>query len=330
MMKIFLAGATGAIGTRLLPMLITAGHRVTGTTRTASKARSIRAAGAEPEVVDALAKRQVIEAVERARPDVIIHELTAIPENLNLKRFDEDFALTNMLRIEGTDHLLAAARQTGCRRFIAQSYTGWPYARTGSWVKKEEDALITSPEESVRRTFQAIRHVEAAVVSEPGIEGFVLRYGAFYGPGTSLGYGGSLLEDVRKRRVPIVGKGTGHWSFLHIDDAASATVAAVTAGTPGLYNICDDEPAPVSEWLPFLADAIEAKPPRHIPSWLGRMAIGDYGVAMMNEIRGASNEKAKSQMRWNLKWPTWREGFCDGLNNTIQEAPRAPLLSKAG
>jgi len=329
-MKIFLAGATGAIGKRLLPMLVAAGHHVTGTTRSADKAKSIGAAGAQPEVVDALNKSQVMEAVQRARPDVIIHELTAIPENLNLKHFDEAFALTNMLRTEGTDHLLAAARQSGCRRFIGQSYAGWPYARTGLWVKKEEDALVTLPEESVRRTFQAIIHVESAVLNEPGMEGFVLRYGAFYGPGTSLGHGGWMLEEIKNRRVPVVGKGTGHWSFLHVDDAASATVAAVTATSPGLYNICDDEPAPVSEWLPFLADAIGAKPPRRLPSWLGRMAIGDYGVAMMNEIRGASNEKAKSQMRWKLKWPTWREGFREGLGETNQEMPGAEWLPKAG
>lgn len=329
-MKIFLAGATGAIGKRLLPMLVAAGYQVTGTTRTAAKAGSIRAVGAKPEVVDALNKWQVMEAVQRTKPDVIIHELTAIPESLNLKRFDESFALTNMLRTDGTDHLLAAARQTGCQRFIAQSYAGWTYARTGSWVKKEDDPLISEPEESARHTFQSILHLESAVLSEPGIEGFVLRYGAFYGPGTSLGYGGSMLEEIKKRRVPIVGKGAGHWSFLHVDDAASATVAAVAATSPGLYNICDDEPAPVSEWLPFLADVIGARPPRHIPSWLGRMAIGEYGVAMMNEVRGASNEKAKSQMSWRLKWPSWRSGFREGLGQTIQEMPRAPRLSKAG
>lgn len=329
-MKIFLAGATGAIGKRLLPMLVASGHEVTGTTRTAAKARSIRSIGAKPEIVDVLNKRQVIEAVERTKPDVIIHEVTAIPQSLDLKHFDESFALTNMLRTEGTDHLLVAARQTGCRRFIAQSYAGWTYARTGSWVKREEDPLISEPEESVRDTFQAILHVESAVLNEPRIEGFVLRYGAFYGPGTSLGHRGSVLQDVAKRRVPIVGKGTGYWSFLHVDDAASATVAAVVATSPGLYNICDGEPAPVSEWLPFLADAIGAKPPRHVPSWLGRMAIGEHGVAMMNEVRGASNEKAKSQMRWKPKWPSWRSGFREGLGQTIQEMPRAPQLSKAG
>ena len=271
-----------------------------------------------------------MEAVQSVEPDVIIHELTAIPASFNLKRFDEEFALTNMLRTEGTDYLLAAARETGCRRFIAQSYTGWPYVRTGSWVKKEEDPLISSPEPSVRKTLQAILHIESAVLGESAMEGFVLRYGAFYGPGTSLGRGGSLLEEVKRRRVPIVGNGTGYWSFLHIDDAASATLAAVDAASPGLYNICDDEPAPVSEWLPFLADAVGAKPPRHIAKWLGRLAIGEYGVAMMTEIRGASNQKAKTLMHWRPKWVTWRKGFREGLGETTPEIPVTPQLLKAG
>ena len=328
-MRIFLAGSTGAIGRRLLPMLVAAGHHVTGTTRSSAKATSIRAAGGEPEVVDALNKTAVLEAVQRAEPDVIIHELTAIPASLDVKRFDDDFALTNLLRTHATDFLLAAARRTGCRRFIAQSYTGWPYARTGSWIKNEDDPLVATPEPSVSKTFAAIRHLESAALGEPAIEGFVLRYGSFYGPGTSLGLGGSLLQDIRKRRIPIIGKGTGYWSFLHIDDAASATLAAVEAPSPGLYNICDDEPAPVSEWLPFLAGAIGAQPPRHIPQWLGRLAIGAYGVAMMTEIRGASNAKAKRWLNWRLKWPSWRKGFRDGLGNAIQEMPSAPRLSKA-
>lgn len=329
-MRIFLAGATGAIGKRLLPMLLAARHQVTGTTRTAGKAESIRAAGAEPEVVDALNERAVLAAVQRADPDVIIHELTAIPPSFDMKRFDEEFAVTNMLRNEGTDFLLAAAQKTGCRRFIAQSYAGWPYERTGSWIKNEEDPLISTPELSARKTFAAILHVESAVRNASAIEGFVLRYGSFYGPGTSLGLGGSVLGEVRKRRVPVVGSGAGRWSFLHIADAASATLAAVEASSPGLYNICDDEPAPVSEWLPFLAAAIGAKAPRHIPAWLGRLAIGGQGVAMMTEIRGASNAKAKRLLNWRLKWPSWRTGFREALGNPIREITSAPRLSKAG
>jgi nucleoside-diphosphate-sugar epimerase len=217
----------------------------------------------------------------------------------------------------------------GCRRFIAQSYAGWPYARSGGWIKNEEDALLSSPEAGIRETFQAILHLESAVRGESAIEGFVLRYGSFYGPGTSLGGGGFFLDDVRRRRMPVIGKGTGYWSFVHVDDAASATLAAVSAKSPGVYNICDDEPAPVSEWLPFLAEAIGAKPPMHIPRWLGRIAIGTHGVAMMTEARGASNQKAKSQLPWRLKWPSWRKGFRQGLGDS-QETATGFHLSKAG
>jgi 2-alkyl-3-oxoalkanoate reductase len=314
-MKVFLAGATGAIGKRLVPILVAAGHMVTGTTKTAEKAESIRSAGAKPEIVNALNAREVLEAVQRSEPDVIIHQLTAIPASFNMRRFDEEFALTNRLRSEGTDHLLAAARAVGCRRIIAQSYLGWPYARAGTWIKNEEDPLLTSPEPAVRETFQAILHLESAVTGESTIDGFVLRYGTFYGPGTSLGRGGSLLEEVRKRRVPIIGEGLGYWSFVHVDDAAWATLAAIEAPSPGLYNICDDEPAPVSQWLPFLAEVLAAKAPRHIPRWLGRMAIGPHGVAMMTESRGGSNQKAKSAMWWKLKWPSWRQGFRESLGS---------------
>lgn len=328
-MKIFLAGATGAIGKRLLPQLVAAGHTVTGTTRNLGKVDLIRKFGAKPEVINALNEKEVLEAVNRAEPDVIIHELTGIPEHLNPRRFDQQFATTNRLRTEGTDYLLAAARSTGCRRFIAQSYLGWPYERTGTWVKTEEDPLMSSPEAVVKETFQAILHVERAVMGELGMEGFVLRYGSFYGPGTSLGQRGSMLEDVRHKRVPVVGAGTGCWSFVHIDDAAAATVAAVTAKSPGIYNICDDEPAAISQWLPFLAGAIGAKPPRHIPEWLGRLAIGELGVAMMNTIRGGSNQKAKSQMQWKLKWPSWRKGFREGLGD-VRQMPQEPKLSRAG
>ncbi len=312
-MKVFLAGATGAIGTRLVPLLVRAGHTVTGATRHRDKAESIRAAGAFPAVVDALNPRAVLEAVQRAEPDVIIHQLTAIPARFNMRHFDQAFALTNRLRSAGTDHLLVAARAVGCRRVIAQSYAGWPYARTGGWVKTEEDPLMSSPEPAWRQSLRAILHVESAVLEERTMEGFVLRYGAFYGPGTSLGRGGALLEEIRRRRLPLIGKGTGHWSFIHIDDAAAATLAAVEANVPGLYNVTDDEPAPVSAWLPFLAEVLGAKAPRRIPPWLGRMAIGPHGVALMTEGRGASNQKAKSLLRWKLTWPSWRRGFQHGL-----------------
>jgi nucleoside-diphosphate-sugar epimerase len=312
-MRIFLAGAAGAIGSRLLPMLVRAGHTVTGTTRSPDKAEPIRMAGGTAAVLDALDAGEVVEAVRQARPEVLIHQLTAIPASFNLRRFDREFAMTNRLRTEGTDNLLRAARAVGCRRFIAQSYTGWPYARTGGWIKTEDDPLLDSPEPALRRTLEAIRRLESAVLEERAVEGFVLRYGSFYGPGTSLGRGGPLLEAIRRRRLPIVGTGAGRWSFVHIDDAASATLAAVEPTEPGVYNVTDDEPAPVSEWLPFLAAVLGAKPPSRIPAWLGRLAIGAHGVAMTTEQRGASNRKARSLLGWELQWPSWRAGFRGGL-----------------
>jgi nucleoside-diphosphate-sugar epimerase len=321
-MKIFLAGATGAIGKPLLPMLVSAGHTVTATTQHEDKMMSIHSAGAIPMLVNALNKQEVLGAVEKARPEIIIHQLTAIPANLNLRHFDEGFALTNRLRIEGTDYLLAAARAVGARRFIAQSYAGW-YARTGDWIKTEDDPLISTGISDGRKTLDATIHVETAVLKERAIEGFVLRYGSFYGPGTSLAPGAWFFEGVRQRRVPIVGTGSAYWSFIHIDDAAAATLEAVTASTPGIYNITDDEPAPVSVWLPYLAEVLGAKPPRRVPKWLARLAVGEYGVAAMMELRGSSNRKAKLLLSWKLKWPTWREGFKKGFENPTRR-PRNP------
>jgi len=316
-MKIFLAGATGAIGKQLLPMLVSAGHTVTATTQHPDKMRSIHSAGAIPMLVNALDKEEVLAAVEKAHPEIIIHQLTAIPANLNLRHFDEGFSVTNRLRTEGTDYLLAAARAVGTRRFIAQSYAGW-YARTGDWTKAEDDPLISSGISDGRKTLDATIHVETAVLTEKAIEGFVLRYGSFYGPGTSLAPGAWFFEGIRQRRVPIVGEGSGHWSFIHIDDAAAATLAAINASTPGLYNITDDEPAPVSVWLPYLAEVLGAKAPRRAPKWLARFAVGEYGVAVMTKLRGASNRKAKSLLPWTLKWPTWRQGFKNGLENRVR------------
>jgi nucleoside-diphosphate-sugar epimerase len=318
-MKILLVGATGAIGRRLVSLLVGAGHTVTGTTRQADKARSISSSGATPLVVNALNRDELLKGVQQAAPDVIIHQLTAIPARFNMRHFDQEFASTNRLRIEGTDNLLAAARAAGCRRFVAQSYTGWPYARDGGWIKTEKDPLLSSPDAGSRESFKAIVHLESTVLGDKAIQGFVLRYGAFYGPGTALGTGGSVLEDIKQRGIPIVGKGTGYWSFIHIDDAAAATMAAVGGNTPGLYNISDDEPAPVSEWLPFLASVLGAKPPRHVAAWLGKLAIGQHGMAMMTTARGASNDKAKSLLPWKLKWPTWREGFREGLKDRDQQ-----------
>jgi 2-alkyl-3-oxoalkanoate reductase len=309
-MRIFVAGATGAVGKRLVPALVDAGHDVVGTTRSAARADQLRAAGAEPSVVDVLDAEAVAAAVEAARPEVIVHQATALASmGTNMRRFDADFAVTNRLRTEGTDHLLAAARAVGARRFVAQSFTGWPNAREGSRVKTEEDPLDPTPPNACRETLDGIRYVEETVTSAEGIEGLVLRYGGFYGPGTSLWSDGVHVELIRKRRFPIIGAGTGVWSFIHMDDVAGATVAAVERGAPGLYNVVDDEPAPVSEWLPYLSQAIGAKPPRRVPRWLGRIAGGDMAVSVMEEIRGSSNAKAKRELGWQLTYPSWRKGF---------------------
>lgn len=321
-MKIFVAGATGAIGKRLIPLLVKAGHSVTGMTRSPGKASRLAEAGAEPVVADARDGGAVMAAVRRAAPEVVIHQLTALPATMDFRKIERQFALTNRLRTEGTDHLLAAAMAAGTRRFIAQSYTGWPYARTGGAVKTEEDPLDLNPPRAMRPILEAIRHVETAVTTAPGVEGFVLRYGGFYGPGTSLGERGSALEAVRHRRIPIVGDGAGVWSFIHIDDAALATLAAVDHGTPGVYNIVDDDPAPAAAWLPALAYIVGAEPPRHVPAWIARFLIGEQGVMFMTEIRGASNAKAKRELDWRPARPSWRQGFAHGLGDLVVATPR--------
>jgi nucleoside-diphosphate-sugar epimerase len=254
-------------------------------------------------------------AIVEAEPEVVLHELTAIPADLQPKHIDRDFALTNRLRTEGTDNLLAAARAVGSRRFVAQSFTSWPFARTGGPVKTEEDPLDPEPPEQFRRTLDAIRRLESTVTGAEGIEGLILRYGGFYGPGTSIGLEpeGEVVRTVRKRGFPVVGGGGGIWSFTQIEDAAAATAAAVSKGPPGLYNVVDDDPARVAEWLPALAEAVGAKPPRRVPRWLGRLLAGEAAVVMMTEIRGASNAKAKRELGWEPRYPSWRLGFREGL-----------------
>jgi nucleoside-diphosphate-sugar epimerase len=309
-MRIFLAGATGALGTQLVPRLVANGHDVTGTTRSAAKADALRAAGAEPVVLDALDRDAVIAAVAAARPDAILHQLTALGDLSNLRNFDAAFAQTNRLRTEGTDHLLAAARAAGVERFVAQSYAGWPCARTGGPVKTEEDPLDTDPPGNQRESLAAIKQLEARVTEFGGI---VLRYGGFYGPGTSVAPGGEQVEMLRKRRFPIIGSGDGIWSFVHIGDAADATVAALERGAPGIYNVVDDDPAPAREWLPVAAKAAGAPPPRRIPRWIGKLAAGDAIVTMSTASRGASNAKAKRVLGWEPAHPSWRTGFAEAL-----------------
>src|SRR5947209_13846492 len=308
MMRVFIAGATGAIGKQLVPRLVAAGHEVVGMTRSESKRALVRELGAEPVVADALDRNQVAEAVARARPEVIVHQLTAIG-SLDPRHFDRDFALTNHLRTEGTDYLLAAGQAVGVRRFVAQSYGAWPYLRTGGPVKTEEDPLDPTPAREMRETLAAIRHLEQAVLGAEWTEGIVLRYGAFYGPGTSMAPGGEQFEIVRRRKFPLVGDGGGVWSFIHVANAADATVAAIEHGSRGVYNVVDDEPAPVAEWLPALARELGAKEPMRVPRFIGRLFAGEAGVAMMTNIRGASNAKAKRELAWRPAHPSWRQGF---------------------
>jgi nucleoside-diphosphate-sugar epimerase len=307
-MRVFVAGATGAMGKQLVPRLVEAGHRVIGMTRTDSKQGELWELGAEPIVADALDPDQVADAVARTHPEVIIHQLTAISK-FDTRHFDREFALTNRLRTEGTDHLLSAGRAVGVRRFIAQSYAAWPYARTGGPVKSEDEPLDPTPPKEMRESLAAIRHLEEAVLAADWTDGIVLRYGAFYGPGTSMSPGGESFEIVRKRKFPVVGDGQGIWSFVHIADAAEATVAAVERGEPGIYNVVDDEPAPVAEWLPALAEKLGAPKPWRVPKFVGRVMAGEAGAVMMTEIRGASNAKAKRELGWAPGHASWRQGF---------------------
>ena len=312
-MKVFVAGGSGAMGRRLVPRLVAEGYEVAAMTRDAGKALWLSAVGAQPVIVDALDQAAVRAAVVGARPEVVIHQLTALSGMGSFKQFDREFALTNRLRTEGTDYLIEGARLAGVRRFIAQSYGNWNYARTGTGLKTEQDPFDSAPPANQKQSLAAIRYVESAVAGAEGIEGIALRYGNFYGPGTGLAMDGAIVAQVRKRRLPIVGDGSGVWSFVHMDDAAAAAIAAIGQGGPGVYNVADDEPLPVSVWLPLLADAVGAKPPRRVPVWLGRLAAGEVGVSMMTQIRGTSNAKAKAELGWAPRYRTCREGFRDGL-----------------
>ena len=303
-MRVFVAGATGVIGQLLVPSLIAAGHEVTGTTRSPARAAELQVAGATPVIVDGLDRQAVLDVVKAAQPEVIVHQMTALASMRSFRNFDKEFAVTNELRVKGTDYLLEAARQAGARRFIAQSFVGWNNARTGSLVKTEQDPLDPDPVSSTRQSMAAIRHVEETV---PGAvpEGLVLRYGFFYGHGPS----DSMLGIVRKRQMPVIGGGTGIWSFTEVTDAAAATAAAVTRGAPGLYNIVDDDPAAVREWLPYLSRCLGVKPPMRAPAWLGRLLAGELVVSLMTRARGSSNEKARRDLGWAPRYASWRDGF---------------------
>jgi nucleoside-diphosphate-sugar epimerase len=312
--RVFVAGGTGALGRPLVPLLVERGHEVAGLTRSAERAEWLKRTGAIAAIGDALDRDAVMKAVFRAEPEVVVHELTAFSKlGTNLRRFERDVAETNRLRTEGTDILLAAALAAGSRRFVAQSFAGWTYARDGGPVKTEADPLDSDPLPQMRGALDAIRYHEGAALGTDGFDGIVLRYGIFYGPGTSFGAGGLYVREIRRRRFPIVGEGGAVWSFVHVDDAASATVAAIEGGKPGVYNVVDDEPAPVALWLPELAAAIGAKSPLRVPVWLGRLFAGELGVLLMTDTRGSSNAKAKRELSWQPIYASWRDGFRHGL-----------------
>ncbi len=312
-MRIFVAGAAGAIGRRLVPRLVADGHQVIGTTHVPANTGPIRAFGADPVLMDALDGAAVAEAVERCAPEVIVHELTALAGPTDLRHFDRNFALTNRLRVEGTGHLLAAARRFGVRRFLVQSFTGWTNERTGGVLKNEDDPIDPAPTPASRQTVAALRSLESTVDRARDVGGLALRYGALYGPGTAIAPGGEVFGMVRRRRLPVVGSGAGIWSFVHVDDAAAATALAIDTDLTGVLNVVDDDPAPVSAWLPYLARVIEAPTPLRVPALLARPVIGEHGVAMMTTIRGSSNARARTALGWQLRYPSWRQGFRDGL-----------------
>jgi 2-alkyl-3-oxoalkanoate reductase len=319
-MKIFVAGATGVLGRQLVPQLVAGGQEVVGMTRSASKQDMVRSLGARPVVADALDADAVAQAVASAEPEVIVHQLTALSGKLSARdmRHPERSSMammTNRLRTEGTDHLLAAGRAAGTRRVVAQSFTAFRWARTGGPVLTEDDPPDPDPPAALRAAMVGILHVERAVTTIEWGEGLVLRYGGFYGPGTAISRApdAPMAAPIRKRLFPIIGGGGGVWSHVHVDDAAAATVAAVDHGQPGIYNVVDDDPAPVREWLPVLASALNAKPPRRIPRWLGRLAAGETATIMMTDSRGASNQKAKRELGWEPRYPSWRLGFAQGL-----------------
>ncbi|MGI8879614.1 MAG: NAD-dependent epimerase/dehydratase family protein [Jatrophihabitans sp.] len=304
-MRVFVAGGTGVLGRRLVPQLVAKGHQVTATTTSAAKSGLLEQLGATAAVMDGLDAVSVGEAVAKARPDAIVHQMTALSMahagKPDLKHPDRFFGPTVRLRSEGTDHLLAAAEATGVSHFVAQGFGSFNGLREGGWVKTEEDPLDPGPP-SARKLMEVLEHLETAVVKA---DGAVLRYGGFYGPGAT----DDQVELVRKRKFPLVGGGTGFFSWIHLDDAASATVLAVEQKARGVFNIVDDEPAPVSEWLPYLAACAGAKRPMRVPKWLARMLAGEMAVTMMTEGRGFSNAKAKRELGWQLRYPSWRDGF---------------------
>jgi nucleoside-diphosphate-sugar epimerase len=309
--RVFVAGATGALGRPLVPKLVAAGHEVTGMTRSESKVEDVRRAGARAVVADVFDVDALGAAMVEARPEVIVHELTALPDRIDFRKADT-YAATNRVRTEGTRNLIEAARAAGARRLVCQSIA-FAYRMDGEGLKTEDDPLLSEAAGAFGSGVRALREMEAMVLGSDGLDGLVLRYGFFYGPGTYYAANGTSTDDVRRRRLPIVGKGSGVFSFIHVDDAADATVAAVARGAPGVYNVTDDEPAPMSEWVPVFAQAAGAKPPRRVPVWLARFVAGKDVSNFAVELRGASNEKAKHELGWEPAHPSWRSGFAETL-----------------
>jgi 2-alkyl-3-oxoalkanoate reductase len=312
-MKILLAGASGAIGQALIPLLIAEQHEVYGLFRNSAHTQRVSDLGATPILVDALDAPALHKAFSEIKPQAVIHQLTAIPAHLDLRHFERDFALTNQLRTEGTRNLTTAAVNSGVEKFIAQSFAGWPYARKGIRLKTEEDELDTTPPPQLKSSLDALQTLENTVLREPGLTGIVLRYGPLYGPNTSISSHGGFVEDLRHHKIPLVGQGTGVWSFLQVHDAATATVAALNRAQRGIFNIVDDDPTLVSEWLPYLAECVGAKPPSHVPNLIAHAVVGEHAVALMNDIRGVSNEKARRDLAWTPQWSSWRQGFREAL-----------------
>ena len=309
-MRIFVAGATGAVGRRLVPALVAKGHHVFGLTRAQDKGQWLGAAGAAPVIADGLDAEAIERALNEARPEVVVHQLTALAGATDLRNFDRAFAASNRLRTIGLDILLAAARKAGARKIVAQSFCGWPYARVGGLMKSEDDPLDPAPPRRQAHTLSAIRYLESTVSNLRDLQGVALRYGFFYGPETGM-FEPDVVRQLRKRQMPVIGGGGGWWSFLHIDDAASATVAAIEGEASGIFNAVDDEPAPVREWLPALAAAVDAKPPLRAPAWIARILAGDAVVALMTTARAGSNAKIKRELAWTPSYGSWRRGFRD-------------------
>jgi nucleoside-diphosphate-sugar epimerase len=318
-MRVFVAGATGVIGRRLVPRLIEAGHTVTVMTRNLSRAKGLAFLGAEPVACDVYDVKGLEAALGKAKPDVVVHQLTALPKAIDPRKLEEQLAANDRIRVEGTRNLVRAAALAGARRMVAQSIA-FVYTPEGGPVKDEDAPLWLDAPWPWRRSVEAVAELERRVMSAGGVEGVVLRYGYFYGPGTAYAADGSVADLVRTRQFPIAGRGSGVFSFVHVDDAASATVSALEHGQPGIYNIVDDEPSPVRDWLPVYAKALGAPAPRKVPAFLARLMAGRYGLYYMTEQRGASNERAKWELGWSPAFPTWRTGFQEALGNPREEA----------